>query len=293
MCVSELALWLDKIRETNIFFPDATIENARCDYDINSICAAVVSEDGLELEPGSNEMELLLPRPAASGSQTDGSAVHEDVGELCELIAEWTCNGTSVHSQQPRFLPVIQSAQSTAYFRETLRRTKEDTLARQWILRDWYAIRDVEQALSWRRTALRKVGAALVQSQPEFFRYGETRGYGSLRYLTRHELGRRIGWDASIVGRAVKRKWIKLPWGQSVRLESLFNHRRCSRREVQQRLIELIREEAGLGYCSSDDELSRLLLQQYGLNVPRRTVRDLRHALGIGSTRDRGSVSER
>ncbi|MFM9965997.1 MAG: hypothetical protein ACKV2Q_32855 [Planctomycetaceae bacterium] len=211
----------------------------------------------------------------------------QEDSEFCELIVDWQSDGTpAVRVAQPRLMPSIDFVQSQRQYREILRRAAGDDSAETWIRQAWFDVRSCVSAINWRYWSLRTFGNALVKAQADFFRDGHVRGLSSARRVTRDMLAGDLGWDASVVGRSAKSKWIRTPWGEPIAVEKLLDGRSGELSLIVECLYLLLSEE-DVRFPWSDEVLAEMVWQRIGIRVARRTIAKIRQDHGIGSTRQR------
>ncbi|MCL6518665.1 MAG: RNA polymerase factor sigma-54 [Armatimonadetes bacterium] len=122
------------------------------------------------------------------------------------------------------------------------------------------------EALEFRKVTLRKIANELLNLQADFF----LRGPSELKPMTRKELAARIGVHESTVCRAIKDKTIRLPSGEVISMELLFD----SALPVK----ELVRSLASQRL--SDSEIAARL-KELGISIARRTVAKYREQLRV------------
>lgn len=138
---------------------------------------------------------------------------------------------------------------------------------------DWIHIREsvskarlLIEALEFRKSTLRKIADELLRCQAEFF----TKGPSALKPMTKKELALRLGLHESTICRATQDKSVRLPSGEVIPLETLF--------DAALPVKELIRN-----FCAerlNDGEIVQRL-RELGINIARRTVAKYRSQIGI------------
>jgi RNA polymerase sigma-54 factor len=140
------------------------------------------------------------------------------------------------------------------------------------------AARDLIHAIEQRRRTLARVGAAVMQHQREFLRWGEA----ALRPLRMADIAARLGLHTSTVSRAVAGKHVQTCRGIHA-LRAFFDGAAagggCGRRRVLRQLQELVAAEDPQRPLSDDDLVS--LLAALSIPVARRTVAKYRKELGL------------
>jgi RNA polymerase sigma-54 factor len=109
----------------------------------------------------------------------------------------------------------------------------------------------------------------LVDYQRDFLIHGEQ----SLKPLTRARVAEIMGVHESTVSRAVAGKYVQLPSGQLVSLDTFFDDTAPIKRAIR----ELIDQEEG---ALSDRAIAERLAER-DYNISRRTVAKYRNAMGI------------
>ncbi len=136
----------------------------------------------------------------------------------------------------------------------------------QWLLRN----------LEQRNTTLRRCGEAILQRQQPFFE-GKT---SELAPVTQRQLAQELQVHPSTVTRALRGKYLQCRQG-TFPMRHFFSRPAggTSRQAVQQRLLQLIRNED----CARpySDEALRVLLAEQGITIARRTVTKYREQLKI------------
>lgn len=144
------------------------------------------------------------------------------------------------------------------------------------------------KSLEQRKETLTKVTLKIVEKQREFF----SKGPGHLKPLTMREISEDLGIHESTVSRAVREKFVQTPFG-TYELKSFFSSalqttacEETSSAEAKlaiSRLIETENKQKPL----SDQEIAKVLEEQEGIVISRRTVAKYRDQLGILSSSKR------
>ncbi|MDI6826909.1 MAG: hypothetical protein QME62_00330 [Armatimonadota bacterium] len=121
-------------------------------------------------------------------------------------------------------------------------------------------------ALEFRKATLRKIVNVILEAQAEFF----TQGPSKLKPMTRKELAAQIGVHESTVCRAIKDKTIRLPSGEVMPMETLFD----SALPIKELVGSLASQRL------SDSEISARL-RELGIDIARRTVAKYRNQLRV------------
>ncbi|GAB4454107.1 MAG: RNA polymerase factor sigma-54 [Armatimonadaceae bacterium] len=114
-----------------------------------------------------------------------------------------------------------------------------------------------------RGQTLRRIANSLVREQQGYL---ETGNRAFLRPLTRQALAEQLGLDESVVSRAVADKWVQLPNGDVIPLDTFFGNAHA----VREALVNLVASE-NPETPYSDEELADMLTAQ-GFPLARRTV---------------------
>ncbi|MDD4940172.1 MAG: RNA polymerase factor sigma-54 [Candidatus Omnitrophica bacterium] len=141
------------------------------------------------------------------------------------------------------------------------------------------------RSISKRQATLKKVVEAIVEIQREAVQ----NGLSHLKPITLHEIAQKVEMHESTVSRAVMNKYVQLPWGIAP-LKSFFtshvhgkNGESVSSSHIKGLIQEYIDNE-DKKQPLSDDEISKLLLNEKNLRVSRRTVAKYREELKILSS---------
>ncbi len=123
-------------------------------------------------------------------------------------------------------------------------------------------------AIEFRGSTLARIAQELIVSQSEFF----TEGASALKPLTKKELAQRIGVHESTVCRATQDKTIRLPSGEVISIEVLFD----SALPVKELVRQLATQQL------SDGQIAEKL-SDAGISIARRTVAKYREQLRLPS----------
>ena len=154
------------------------------------------------------------------------------------------------------------------------------------------AARSLIDAVAQRKHTLFRMASELVNRQGEFLEHGRA----ALRPLRMQEVADALGVHVSTVSRAIAGKSMQTPRG-IVFMRDLFTGEvpgkegaAGSEGESRAAVQELVRSIVAAEDSSkplSDEAIVRVLSEQHGLAIARRTVTKYRKALGIGSSRAR------
>lgn len=173
------------------------------------------------------------------------------------------------------YLPRLSLSSS---YEEMMQRT-QDAATASYLRQHFQSAQDLLQGLARRSDTLQRCIDALVQNQAAFFRSPE----GVLRPLTRRELAEQLEVHPSTVTRALKDKYLQCRRG-TYPLGAFFSQPvgRCSPQEIQNRMIQLLREDP-----NRSDRLLWEALSAEGYAIARRTVTKYRQALGLPTASQR------
>ena len=124
------------------------------------------------------------------------------------------------------------------------------------------------EALEFRKLTLRKVADELVRRQADFF----VRGPSALKPMTRKEIAREIAVHESTVSRAIQDKTIRVPTGEVIPLDLLFDAALPVKEIISKLAVQHL----------SDAEIAGMLRQE-GIAIARRTVAKYRGQLRMPS----------
>lgn len=148
----------------------------------------------------------------------------------------------------------------------------------QWLMRS------IEQ----RKETLVKVTHCIMKKQKDYFIHGPDH----LIPMTMKEIAEELGIHESTVSRAVREKYVQTPFG-TAELKSFFSNtikttsnEDASSKQVKKHLLDLVTKEDKFKPFS-DQELVRLLKENNGIIISRRTVAKYREQLGIVSSNKR------
>jgi hypothetical protein len=129
--------------------------------------------------------------------------------------------------------------------------------------------------LDWRKSTLYRALEFILEAQRDYLIGGDL---AKRRPLTQRALSERLGANPSLVYQLVSNKSVRLPWGLEVPLKSLLPNKKSL---LKDRLHALAQEFPEL----SDERLGRLLHEDTGTRVSRRSVAQYRLELGLRRTR--------
>jgi len=149
-----------------------------------------------------------------------------------------------------------------------------------------------KECLEMRMATVKKAAVMIIKHQRDYI-MKETE---NLNPLTQKELAAEIGHSPSTVCRAIREKYIKLPYGRGVVALSTFFAKEAklseagaglnmTREDVKRRVKEIVDAE-DKNHPLIDIQIAQML-QKEGLDYKRRTVSKLRNELGIPGEKER------
>ena len=219
-----------------------------------------------EVRAAEKRIAALEPRPG-QGFQTREEPVYlrpdifvaEIDGIWQAVVNEYYLPRLTVSAYYQKLLEQTEDAETAAYLRQKLRHA-------QTLL----------YSLSQRGSTLRRCAEMALQEQKAFFTGGTT----ELVPMRMRDLAVELGVHPSTVSRCLRGKYLQCRQG-TYPLRYFFQRPAggVSRQAVQQKLLELLRQEDS-AHPLSDERLCSLLLSQ-GVEISRRTVAKYRTELGI------------
>lgn len=180
-------------------------------------------------------------------------------GTMQVVLNEYCLPRLTVSAYYTELAGKTEDKETLAYLREKLRRAQE-----------------LLQNLERRGSTLRRCGEAVLRRQLPFFT-GES---SELQSMTMQELAQELEVHPSTVSRSLRGKYLQCRQGTyPVRYFFSADTGGVSRQAVRQKLLQLIGREDG-AHPFSDEKL-RLLLEEQGVTVARRTVTKYREELHI------------
>ncbi|MDD4923473.1 MAG: hypothetical protein PHF74_01385 [Dehalococcoidales bacterium] len=122
------------------------------------------------------------------------------------------------------------------------------------------------------KETLHRILIYIIEIQGTYLDSGDDR---LIRPLSQKELAINIGVTPSAVCRAIKCRTIVTPQGKEVILKDLFPGPKKFKITILKKIIET---EAGL---LSDAQIKKILQEQYGINISRRSVTNLRNIIKV------------
>ena len=219
-----------------------------------------------EVRAAEKQIAALEPRPGqAFQTREETVYIRPDVfvaeidGVWQAVVNEYYLPRLTVSVYYQKLLEQTEDAETAAYLRQKLRHA-----------------RTLLTSLSQRGSTLRRCVEVAVREQKAFFAGGTT----ELVPMRMRDLAAEIEVHPSTVSRCLRGKYLQCRQGTyPLRYFFPLPAGGVSRQAVQQRMLELIRQEEG-AHPLSDEKLCALLLDQ-GVEVSRRTVAKYRGELGI------------
>jgi len=131
-----------------------------------------------------------------------------------------------------------------------------------------YTVFSQLKQINTRRSTIYSLLQILLKKQKDFIVSGKRR---DLQILTQSFLSKQVNVHPSVLNRAIKYRTIRLPDGRVVPLRKFFIRHTEKLRVRIQEIIEKYNNRI------SDAEISRILKQEYGIFIARRTVNYYRH----------------
>jgi len=177
-------------------------------------------------------------------------------------------------------------------FLEAARDRSQPKELRQHIRSKIESAQSLIEAVEQRKNTLFRVASELVNRQSEFIEHGKA----ALRPLRMQEVADALGVHVSTISRAISGKYMQTPRG-ILPMKSLFTGEvastagaapgeQASRAGVQEQIRDIIAAEDKTNPLS-DEAIVKILNEQHGLDIARRTVTKYRKALKLGSSRGR------
>ena len=146
----------------------------------------------------------------------------------------------------------------------------------------------IVRSLEQRQRTIINVTGKILEKQPQYFE----KGPNYLKPMTMKEISDELGIHESTVSRTVREKYVQTPFG-TVELKSFFTNaieslsdEALSSSKVRDAMVKLINHENKLSPLS-DLDMVKLLKDQEGIVVSRRTLAKYREQLGIPSSSKR------
>ncbi len=168
----------------------------------------------------------------------------------------------------PYYLSLLRSNTPEA----TKEYIKEKVQSAMWLIR----------SIHQRQRTIYRVMESIIKFQQEFF----DKGVAYLKPLILKDVAQDIGMHESTVSRVTTNKWVHTPHG-IFSMKFFFNSRINSlsgepvaSESVKERIRQIINREAP-EHPYSDREIVKILWEEYGIEIARRTVSKYRESMGI------------
>ena len=186
----------------------------------------------------------------------------------------------------------IPSLTISRKYLETARDRSQPKELRQHIRSKIESAQSLIEAVEQRKNTLFRVASELVNRQSEFIEHGKA----ALRPLRMQEVADALGVHVSTVSRAISGKYMQTPRG-ILPMKALFtgevatkgaggDGEAASRAGTQELIRDIIAAEDKRKPLS-DEAIVKILNEEHGLDIARRTVTKYRKALKLGSSRAR------
>lgn len=179
----------------------------------------------------------------------------------------------------------IPSMQINKTYRDMLKSNNLDPQTKEFLTNKLRDALELLRAIFKRQDTLRKVTEIIVEIQQDAIK----NGLSCLKPLTHQEVAQKLNIHESTVSRTVMNKYMQLPWG-AVALKNFFtshvydkNGQAISSSHIKGLIEELIEQE-DKKHPLSDEDISKILLNEKNLQVSRRTVAKYREELKLISS---------
>jgi len=245
-----------------------------CSGRFSEIAAALgVSRE--EVLDAVSQIRQLQPRPGADGRDAEASVPYPDL-TILERDGRWEV--VVNESPYPRL-------KLSSYYYSLLQSNPEDPKLKAYLREKAERAQWVLKAVGQRRATLLKIGHALLELQPAFFKEGPL----ALKVMTQADAAEIVQVHVSTISRAVAGKYIQTPFGLFP-LRGLFQSGVDTKTggdrasgSVKRMLREIIVAEDPKKPLN--DEQLAVALKKAGLVIARRTVTKYRLELGIPAAR--------
>lgn len=170
-------------------------------------------------------------------------------------------------------------------YREMLKDNNLDPQTKEFLTNKLRNALELLRAIFKRQDTLRKVMDIIVEIQKDAIR----EGLSYLKPFTLQEVAQKLTMHESTVSRTIMNKYVQLPWG-AVALKDFFtshihdqNGQTVSSSHIKGLIKEIIERE-DKKHPLSDEDISKVMLNEKNLQVSRRTVAKYREELKILST---------
>jgi len=223
-------------------------------------------------------LQTLDPLPGAQYGSSRNSAIHPDV------IVEEEDGVFRVRLDRERTRDLTVSP----HYRKMLEQAKGDENVRAWVKKRLESARWFIDAVAQRQSTLHRIAEALFARQAEFLE----RGLPGLKPLRMQEVADELHVHISTVSRGVAGKYAQTPRGIHALKFFFTGGMETQSGEVESQLsikerIRKIVEGEDRRKPLSDDHIARLMHEEEGVKIARRTVTKYRKALGLPSSSKR------
>ncbi len=237
-----------------------------------------------EVEEIQHLFDALYPSPRAKYGDAGTEAAYV-VPEVFFRVVE----GQIVVELEESFVPRVRLSR---YYERLLKDPATDARTRRFLQERIQQALEFLRALDSRRQNIRRVAELIAQTQRDFL-------LGQRPFLvpmTETEAAERLGTSVSTISRIVRDRYADTPVGV---FELRFFFRRGAGGshtvgidEVQERIRQLVAQEDPTKPLT-DEALARILREEYGIKISRRSVTEYRKALGIPKSSRRRRKKEK
>lgn len=231
-----------------------------------------------------NAIDLILSLNPKPGASFDSS---EDAGNI--IIPDVIVNNEdgrlslSLNNNIPDLAIEKSFKEAVAEMRENASGKRKKKKGMEFIISRYDDARDFIKILKQRQSTILNVMAAIMSIQEEYFR---TEDVYKLKPMTIKDISAITGLDISVISRATNNKYVATPWGIfpmrhffSDTIGDEENADTLTNRQVEAEIRTLVDSEDKKHPLS--DEKIRLLINDKGYDVSRRTIAKYRDRLGI------------
>ena len=261
-------------------FERRLIENHLPDIQSNRLpkIAKVTGSDLDQVKEAVAFIRMLNPRPGALMAQKKAQYIIPDV--VVEEVA-----GQYEVRLEDTYIPRLHISPQ---YRTILAQERNNPKVREYIKKKLESAKWLIESIEQRQNTLLKISREIVDVQRAFLDYG----LEHLRPLKMQHIADRVGVHVSTVSRALSEKYVQTPRGiyamkffftggtvsQDGTMESTVS--------VKQKVRDIVDKE-DKSRPLSDEEIARILKDDQGLDIARRTITKYRKQLGIPSSRQR------